>query len=54
MEDVGKTVVFDIEHDKETVQFSTLPKICSVLNIMIGLGSPLIEEYREGRSDEKS
>ncbi|MDZ7716968.1 MAG: type II toxin-antitoxin system Y4mF family antitoxin [Balneolaceae bacterium] len=44
---VGKTVVFDIEHGKETVQFNTLQKVCRVLNITITLESPIMEQCRE-------
>jgi y4mF family transcriptional regulator len=32
---VGKTVIFDIEHGKETVQFDSFQKVCRVLNISI-------------------
>ena len=39
---VGKTVVFDIEKGKQTVQINTLLKIFSVLNIQIQLKSPLL------------
>ncbi|HPI37037.1 MAG TPA: type II toxin-antitoxin system Y4mF family antitoxin [Ignavibacteriaceae bacterium] len=39
---VGKTVVFDIEKGKETVQLNSLLKILNVLNIKIELVSPLI------------
>ena len=38
---VGKTVVFDIEHGKESVQFDTLLKILRVLNISLSFSSPL-------------
>lgn len=40
---VGKTVIFDIEKGKDTVQFSTLQKVLSVLNISIEFKSPLIK-----------
>lgn len=40
---VGKTVVFDIEHGKETIRFSSLQKVCGVLNISIQMASPLME-----------
>jgi len=38
---VGKTVVFDIEKGKETIQLDTLRKILKVLNIKVQLISPL-------------
>lgn len=39
---VGKTVLFDLEKGKETVQLNSLLKILSVLNIKIELKSPLM------------
>lgn len=44
---VGKTVVFDIEHGKESVQFDSLKKICDALNITIRLESPIMELCKE-------
>ncbi|HUJ10521.1 MAG TPA: helix-turn-helix domain-containing protein [Verrucomicrobiae bacterium] len=38
---VGKTVVYDIEHGKESVQYDTLTKILRVLNVSISFQSPL-------------
>lgn len=43
---VGKTVVFDIEHGKESVQFDTLKKVLSALNIRFVFQSPLIERQK--------
>jgi HTH-type transcriptional regulator/antitoxin HipB len=40
---VGKTVVFDIEKGKETVQLKTLLKVLEVLNIRIKLDTPFAE-----------
>jgi HTH-type transcriptional regulator/antitoxin HipB len=40
---VGKTVVFDIEHGKESVQFDTLKKVLAALNIKLILRSPILE-----------
>lgn len=37
---VGKTVIFDIEKGKETVQLNTLLKILDVLNIRITFETP--------------
>jgi y4mF family transcriptional regulator len=39
---VGKSVIFDVEKGKETVQINSLLKIFSVLNITLDLKSPLI------------
>jgi len=43
---VGKTVIFDIEHGKESVQFDTLKKVLEALNIRFIFQSPLIERQR--------
>jgi y4mF family transcriptional regulator len=40
---VGKTVIFDIEHGKESVQFDTLMKVLAALNIRFILQSPVLE-----------
>lgn len=40
---VGKTVVYDIEHGKPSVQFNTLLSILHVLNIRIELSSPVLD-----------
>lgn len=40
---VGKTVVYDIEKGKKSVQLDTLRKILKVLNIKIVLTSPLMD-----------
>ena len=41
---VGKTVIYDIEKGKESVQLDTLQKILKVLNIKIVLTSPFMED----------
>ena len=40
---VGKTLIFDLEHGKETVQLETLKKVLAVLNIQLKLSSPVLE-----------
>jgi y4mF family transcriptional regulator len=40
---VGKTVIYDIEKGKETIQLDTIKKILSVLNIKIKFESPLMK-----------
>jgi HTH-type transcriptional regulator/antitoxin HipB len=40
---VGKTVIYDIEHGKETVQFDTLKKVLTALNIKLILQSPVLD-----------
>lgn len=41
MAGVGKTVVYDLEKGKETVQLSSLLKILKGLNVQVELKSPL-------------
>lgn len=50
---VGKTVIYDIEHGKETVQLATLLKILKVLNIEMEFSSPLMDQF-EALQHEKS
>jgi HTH-type transcriptional regulator/antitoxin HipB len=40
---VGKTVVWDLEHGKESVQWDTLRKIFRVLSITVEWHSPLLQ-----------
>lgn len=51
---VGKTVIFDIEHQKTTVQLDTLLRILNVLNITIELNSPLMSAYNAEVLNENS
>ena len=44
---VGKTVIFDIEKGKETVQLKSIINVLNALNISISLNSPLMEKYRK-------
>lgn len=44
---VGKTVIFDLEHGKMTVQLDTLLRILDALNIEIRISSPLIQTLEE-------
>jgi y4mF family transcriptional regulator len=46
---VGKTVVFDVEKGKETIQLDTLSRILRVLNITLRLESPLMKDFRQER-----
>ncbi len=50
---VGKTVVYDIEKGKMTVQLDTLTNVLRALNIKIVFESPLMSAFEES-SDEKS
>jgi HTH-type transcriptional regulator / antitoxin HipB len=49
---VGKTVVFDIEMGKESVQLDTLRKILKVLNINIILKSPLMDNLQNSENEK--
>jgi HTH-type transcriptional regulator / antitoxin HipB len=42
---VGKTVVFDIEKGKETIQLKSVIYVCKALNINVVLNSPLMDKY---------
>ena len=50
---VGKTVIYDIEKGKVTVQLDTLAKILKVLNITLVLKSPLMDNLTK-HVNEKS
>ena len=52
MSGVGKTVIYDIEKGKETVQMNTLRKVLSVLNIKIELTSPLMDNLRNMENEK--
>jgi HTH-type transcriptional regulator/antitoxin HipB len=52
MAGVGKTVVFDLEKGKETIQLDTLRKILTVLNIKVVLQSHLMNQLL--KTDENS
>lgn len=49
---VGKTVIFDIEKGKESVQIDTLRKILNVLNIQVQLVSPLMDNLQISVNEE--
>ena len=51
---VGKTVIFDIEHGKETVRYSSLVGVMEALNLKIRLESPLSQHLRQQASDENA
>ena len=47
MAGVGKTVVFDLEKGKETIQLDTLRNIMAVLNIKVQLTSPFMNQINQ-------
>ena len=49
---VGKTVVFDIEKGKRSIQMDTLMKILIVLNIRLQFESPLMQEFSTQGEEE--
>ena len=51
---VGKTVIFDIEHGKESVQLDTLKKVLAVLNIKLVLQSPILERREKEQAHPKT
>jgi transcriptional regulator with XRE-family HTH domain len=50
---VGKTVIYDLEKGKVSVQLDTLAKILKVLNITLVLKSPLMDNLTK-HVNEKS
>ncbi|HEY5124465.1 MAG TPA: helix-turn-helix domain-containing protein [Ignavibacteria bacterium] len=52
MSGVGKTVIYDIEKGKETIQLDTLRKVLSVLNIKIELTSPLMDNLQNLKNEK--
>ena len=49
---VGKTVIYDIEKGKESLQLNTLRKILRVLNIKIILTSPLMDNLQNSENEK--
>ncbi len=49
---VGKTVIYDIEMGKESVQLNTLRKILKVLNIKIILDSPIMDNLQNAENEK--
>ena len=49
---VGKTVIYDIEKGKESVQLDTLRKILKVLNIKIVLTSPFMDNLKSAGNEK--
>jgi HTH-type transcriptional regulator / antitoxin HipB len=49
---VGKTVIYNLEKGKSSVQYDTIQKVLKVLNIKMNFESPLMKLLRE--ADEKN
>lgn len=52
MAGLGKTVVFDVENGKLTIQFTSLIKIFHVLNINIEFKSPIMKACMESLNEK--
>jgi y4mF family transcriptional regulator len=48
---VGKTVVFDLEKSKQSVQLDTLLKVLGALNIQIIFQSPIADAFLKGSTE---
>ncbi len=44
---ISKTVIYDIEHGKSSVQFDSINKLLQTLNIKIEFKSPLMKTFEE-------
>ena len=51
---VGKTVIFDIEHGKESVQFDTLKNVLAALNVSFVFQSPVLERAKREQIQSSS
>jgi len=49
---LGKTVIFDVEHGKDTVRWNTLLRIFEVLNIKTSFESPLMSAFKESENEK--
>lgn len=49
---LGKTVIFDMEKGKESVQLNTLLKVFRILNIQIQFQGPLMEAFMRETNEE--
>ncbi|MEI6242101.1 MAG: helix-turn-helix domain-containing protein [Chlamydiota bacterium] len=49
---LGKTVIFDIEKGKLSIQLDSLLKVINVLNIKIDFHSPLMDLFKESLNEE--
>lgn len=50
---VGKTVIYDLEHGKSSIQLDTLLKVLYVLNIKIQFSSPLMAAFESEKIETK-
>ena len=50
---ISKTVIYDIEHGKSSVQFDSINKVLQTLNIKIKFESPLMKTFEEIENEKK-
>ncbi|MDA0683392.1 MAG: helix-turn-helix domain-containing protein [Bacteroidetes bacterium] len=53
---VGQTVIYELEHGKETVQFDVIRKLFDVLNLQMQVDGPLVKAYQdetEGQNEQE-
>ena len=50
--DVSETVIYYLEHGKQSLQWDTIAKILHALNIHIHFQSPLMEKYEKSKSSD--
>ena len=53
---VGQTVIYELEHGKETVQFDVIRKLFDVLNLQMQVDGPLMDTYQDetaGHNEQK-
>ncbi len=46
---VGKTVIYDLEHGKDSLRWNTILRILAALNISLRFDSPLLRQAGEPR-----
>jgi HTH-type transcriptional regulator / antitoxin HipB len=49
---VGKTAIFDIENGKETIQWQSLSKVLTTLNIRCVFQSPLMTAFQNLKTEQ--
>ena len=49
---ISKTVIYDIEHGKSSVQFNSINKVLQTLNIKIRFESPLMKTFEEIKNEK--
>ncbi len=50
---ISKTVIYDIEHGKSSVQFDSINKVLQTSNIKINFESPLMKTSEEIENEKK-